>query len=383
MSKQSLLSSSAMSRQTGSAGDGADVSASLVSDSLNLSYAVDVANTSSFKELQGMSPDLLGQKKLKHPPQKRRPSGFLEHHTDWTCKLTNYLRNVVYIMSSWLVVCFTLDRYIAVRHPLQRSRLCTETRAKVIILCVFVFALVCNIYQLVYMEKLDRVSHNKCHAPKSKRIDFFAIEYFMFAFLLRFFVPFVIICVFNGRIIYHIRNMPQMRSAVTRGEKWLPSRSSSGAGGASQTSHTAASVKMPPTALTTSNPASAAKRTNQAITTLFSVCLVFIVTLSPTAIITVIQFIQFHTLTSKDLLCDLMKAESPLQMVRLSNYAINFIIYGFTGRQFRRELGRLLRRRRPWSESNGYQACQMRAQEMVLIRTNLQALNKTTSKGPL
>ena len=90
--------------------------------------------------------------------------------------------------------------------------------------------------------------------------------------------------------------------------------------------------------LTTSNTLSAAKRTSQAITTLYTVCLVFIITLSPTAIITAIQYIQYYTEKSPDLLCNLMIAESPLQMVRLSNYAINFIIYGFTGRQFRREI---------------------------------------------
>ena len=288
------------------------------------------------------------------------PTGFLENHSDLTCKLSNYLRNVVYIMSSWLVVCFTLDRYIAVRHPLQRSRLCTERRAKVVILGVLLFSLVSNIYQLVYMEKLDRESHNKCHAPKSKRVHFFGIDYFLFSFLLRFFIPFVIISIFNGKIIFHIQRMRNMRKDMR--ELWSPSISS----GNTQAQTSSSTGTM----LTTSNTVSAAKRTTQAITTLYTVCLVFIITLSPTVIITAIQFIQYHTEKSQELLCNLMIAESPLQMVRLSNYAINFIIYGFTGRQFRRELLRLLKRRRSWSGSNGYHACQMRAQELVAVRTN-------------
>ena len=291
----------------------------------------------------------------------RKATGFLENHSDFTCKLSNYFRNVVYIMSSWLVVCFTLDRYIAVRHPLQRSRLCTERRTKVVILCVFLFSLVSNIYQLVYMEKLDRSSHNKCHAPKSKRVVFFAIDYFMFSFLLRFFIPFLIICIFNGKIIFHIQRMRNMRKDTR--EPWTPSISS----GNTQVQTTNSTGT---TTLTTCNTASAAKRANQAITTLYTVCLVFIITLSPNAIITAIQFIQYHTERSPDLLCNLLKAEAPLQMVRLSNYAINVIIYGFTGRQFRRELFRLLKRRRSWSDSSGYQAFQMRAQEMLVIRTN-------------
>ena len=37
-------------------------------------------------------------------------SGFLQGHNDITCKLTEFLRHGVYVTSSWMVVCFTLDR---------------------------------------------------------------------------------------------------------------------------------------------------------------------------------------------------------------------------------------------------------------------------------
>ena len=260
-------------------------------------------------------------------------------------------------MSSWLVVCFTLDRYIAVRHPLQRSRLCTEKRAKLIIVFLLLFLMASQAFRLYYIEKLDRQSATKCHAPKKKRIEYYAVHYFLFSFLLRFFIPFLIICIFNGMIIFHIQKMRKMRRDSREG--WSPSASTN----SPINTHAC-------TTLTSTNTSLASRNTNMAITMLFTVCIVFIVTLLPNAIISVIQFIQHQTTPDYTLFCNLWKMDAPLQMIRLSNYAINFVIYGFTGRQFRRELFRMFSRVRRRSSSNGYHPCHMRIQEMKMLRSN-------------
>ena len=36
--------------------------------------------------------------------------GFLHIHTDLTCKLWEFMRHSIYVISSWMVVCFTFDR---------------------------------------------------------------------------------------------------------------------------------------------------------------------------------------------------------------------------------------------------------------------------------
>ena len=96
----------------------------------------------------------------------KNPAGFLDNHNELTCKLSDYLRNVIYLMSSWLVVCFTVDRYIAVRHPLQRSRLCTEKRAKLFILIVFIACLLTQIHKLIFIKRISKPGHNVCHAQR-------------------------------------------------------------------------------------------------------------------------------------------------------------------------------------------------------------------------
>ena len=292
--------------------------------------------------------------------QTKQPSGFLKNHTDFTCKISLYLQNVIYLMSSWLIVCFTLDRYIAVRHPLQRSRLCTKKRAKLFILGIFVFCLITQIYELIYVEKIPRTTHNKCHAPKSTRIDYFAHDYFMFGFGLRFFIPFVIISICNGNIIYHIQQMRKMRRD-SRDSYCQTNSTSSG--------HLANSTSSGAT-LTATNTSVTSRNTTQAITMLYTVCFVFIITLFPTTVLGTIQFIQHHTVKRPEILCVLRKVSMPFQMIRLSNYAVNFIIYGFTGRQFRRELGRMIRRTSSWTYSKGYQAYQMKLQDVPINRSH-------------
>ena len=57
---------------------------------------------------------------------KRYRVRLLEYQTMVTCKLGEFVHHVIYLVSSWLVACFSFDRYVAVCHPLYRVRLCTR-----------------------------------------------------------------------------------------------------------------------------------------------------------------------------------------------------------------------------------------------------------------
>lgn len=52
------------------------------------------------------------------------------------CKLSNYLCGVSSVLSSWFVVAFTVERFIAVLYPLKRQTMCTVRRARVISLAL-------------------------------------------------------------------------------------------------------------------------------------------------------------------------------------------------------------------------------------------------------
>ena len=246
--------------------------------------------------------------------------GILTGHNAATCKLSEFLRNVIHLMSSWLIVCFTVDRYIAVCHPLKRVRLCTERSALVAIFCVLVGAMTSQLYIFYFIVHLQRdPGEYPCHAPRDLRIEYFGWNYFWYSFLLRFMLPFVIIVILNGRIVYQIM---RMRASRFHREHERRRHSPSGVTGKTRS-----------------------WSSNLAVYMLFVVCCTFVLTLLPTAVISMIWFMSLVVYRRLDLtlLCALRALEAPFLVIRLVNYSINFILYGFTGRQFRRELRRLPR----------------------------------------
>ena len=64
----------------------------------------------------------------------------LFHRFGW-CQLVVYLTYVCSFLSAWNVASFTVERYIAVVYPFQRIRMCTVSRAIIVVVGEAVFAL--------------------------------------------------------------------------------------------------------------------------------------------------------------------------------------------------------------------------------------------------
>lgn len=62
------------------------------------------------------------------------------------CQSLVYLSSVCSFLSVWLIVAFTVERFIAVQYPLHRPRMCTVTRAKAIVAGLVGIALPAHIY---------------------------------------------------------------------------------------------------------------------------------------------------------------------------------------------------------------------------------------------
>lgn len=65
------------------------------------------------------------------------------------CETLVYVSAVCSSLSVWLIVAFTVERFIAVQYPLHRPHMCTITRAKTIILVLTILALVSHSYSFV------------------------------------------------------------------------------------------------------------------------------------------------------------------------------------------------------------------------------------------
>ena len=65
---------------------------------------------------------------------------FVFHMNGW-CQTFVYVSYVTSFLSVWLVVGFTVERYVAVCHPLRRHDMCTLRRAKMVVGALVTFSL--------------------------------------------------------------------------------------------------------------------------------------------------------------------------------------------------------------------------------------------------
>ncbi|ELT93787.1 hypothetical protein CAPTEDRAFT_64325, partial [Capitella teleta] len=76
------------------------------------------------------------------------------HQHGW-CHLFVYLAYVSSFLSVWFVVCFTVERHIAVCFPLRRQKWCTACRARVLVVSISGLALMLYMFALWMTEVID------------------------------------------------------------------------------------------------------------------------------------------------------------------------------------------------------------------------------------
>jgi len=59
---------------------------------------------------------------------------------DGACQILTYVTYVSSFLGVWYVVCFTVERYVAVHYPLRRLSLCTATKARRTVIALALFA---------------------------------------------------------------------------------------------------------------------------------------------------------------------------------------------------------------------------------------------------
>ena len=230
---------------------------------------------------------------------KLTDADLLRYHTSITCKLADFCKSVICLMSSWLIVAFTIDRFLAVCQPLKRQILCSLERIRFIIILLLILTSASQIFRLVLVERLDRPGRSPCHASVDLRLLYFRLDYFLYDILLRFFLPFVVILVCNSFIIMNIVRMSPIRRASASWEK---------------------------------------RKTNLAIYMLFIVSFVFVITMAPSTILSVTWYVLFESGHRGKTYYKLRPFNTPFKLLRMTNYAVNIFLYGLTGKEFRTEL---------------------------------------------
>lgn len=83
-----------------------------------------------------------------------------------SCQLVVYITGVCSFLSVWLVLAFTIERFVAVRYPLLRQSVCTVARARMVMKVMVLFAMVAFSPLLVF-AKAQRV-RQRVSGPRNK-----------------------------------------------------------------------------------------------------------------------------------------------------------------------------------------------------------------------
>jgi hypothetical protein len=126
--------------------------------------------------------------------------------------------------SIWLTVSFTVERYIAVCHPMRGRLFCTESRARKVIILVYTFCFVTtvttaleyeatemldsgdNATQVYYSVTVTKMYHNKTYQT----------VFYWFTTVTFVFLPLILLGIFNSFLIHAVHKSQQQRCRMTQ-----------------------------------------------------------------------------------------------------------------------------------------------------------------------
>ena len=224
-------------------------------------------------------------------------------HNDIACKVLTFFGFVSSDFAVWLIVAVTVERYIAVCHPLKASRMCNTRRALSVIILILLIIMGINIHFLwtVSIKYFDELGENvsRCDgAPIWPWID--GVIYS--------FLPFLVITVLNILIIRQV--------VVARRTRVLMAGQREG-----------------PT-----TPDSGYKITVMLLTISFA----FLITTLPSSVCMIIGALMKHQTDPVDI-SRYVLAQTITEHLMYVNHSMNFFLYCATGQKFRFELFRLAR----------------------------------------
>lgn len=124
-------------------------------------------------------------------------------------------------ISAWLTVTFTLERLIVVWSPIRGKVLCTEARARKVILVVFLVCFTCTLpvpFEWVVTESINlKTNTTKFDLKESDlgRNALYKTIYYRFTSITFSFIPLILLAVFNSFLIRSVHVSRRQRSKMT------------------------------------------------------------------------------------------------------------------------------------------------------------------------
>ncbi|XP_012138540.1 C-C chemokine receptor type 1-like [Megachile rotundata] len=229
------------------------------------------------------------------------------------CQFFIYLTTLCSFMSVWLVVAFTIERFIAVQYPLYRQSMCTVARAKAAVFMLTTLGVFLCSPVLWFSAPRPQYGKNgnvtECHLAEG--FESWAIVYNVIDTVLTFAIPFTVIIILNVLIARAIYRHIKIRKSLTN----------------------------EPHILKEKQPHAQSFRNNLAQTKITKMLLVvssaFLCFNLPAYVLRIYAFLHFQNESNLTQTRTLELAQQVSNLLFNTNFGINFILYCATGQNFR------------------------------------------------
>ena len=126
------------------------------------------------------------------------------------------LMNICLIASSWLTVMLAIERYVAICQPFLAARFCSVTKARVFIVTIFVFAVLCrlaNFWENRITSSYDTSTNRTVVYHEATELSYDSVYTTVYPWVvdgvLASIVPFLLLLILNVRLIWEVRKSTQ------------------------------------------------------------------------------------------------------------------------------------------------------------------------------
>ncbi|XP_072930318.1 cysteinyl leukotriene receptor 2 [Epargyreus clarus] len=137
-------------------------------------------------------------------------------HQKGFCQAFVYISYVTCCFSAWLVIAFTIERFVAVQYPLQRNAVCTVTRARCVICALVAASLLVNIPVLLFAGSGDE----ECNIDREKLVH--AATFNWVDTVVSFTIPLALIILLNTWIMIVVWKLERARMRLVKQEQRMP-----------------------------------------------------------------------------------------------------------------------------------------------------------------
>ena len=256
-------------------------------------------------------------------------------HTQGLCQLVIYLSYVASFLSVWLVVAFTVERFIVCMAPLQRSTMCTTSRAKAVVASLSMSALLAYSYNTWTSNVVVNAhSHKECTVrPQFQAlVDVISlIDSFVTLVL-----PVVGIVIMNMKIILKVLDFEKSRKSMIPVKKQSVNSSHSSGSQSSLWDYEGPGSKR---------NQSARSRSQMKVTKmLLVVSTIFLVLNVPSHAVRVYDTFQTFFNPNYRPSKQLYLWQQVFTFLFNCNFSVNFFLYSFCGTSFRKALSDMMKR---------------------------------------